>query len=132
MSRMKVYLAGGMKGDWQDQLISILGKQVEFIDPRDHCLIAEEDYTDWDLKGVFECDVLFAYMEKSNPSGYGMMLEIGYAKALGKLIIFAHQGRDNDDRKGYFGMARVCADAQFTTFGHALSYLEGLVRGWYK
>lgn len=131
MNKIKVYLAGGMKGDWQDQLIGIIGERAAFIDPRTHGYTSEDEYTDWDLKGVRDCDVLFAYMEKSNPSGYGMMLEIGYAKAMGKVIIFANQGMA-DDRKGYFGMARACADAQFTTFGHGLSYLEGLVTGWYK
>jgi hypothetical protein len=47
-------------------------------------------------------------MEPTNPSGYGMSIEIGYAYALGKKIVFCDQ-LDTDKRTGSFDMHRVMA-----------------------
>ena len=100
----KVYLAGGMKSGWQDALISSYGSEFIFIDPRTHGFTSEVEYTAWDLAAVDSCDILFACMEHDNPSGFGMMLEIGYARALGKKIIFVELG--DDSRTRMYGMAR--------------------------
>jgi nucleoside 2-deoxyribosyltransferase len=44
-------------------------------------------------------------MEEGNPSGYGLMFEIGYALGLGKTVIFL------DEQQGkYFAIAREAVD----------------------
>ena len=40
----------------------------------------------WDLAAVRDCDLVIGYLEHDNPSGIGLAAEVGYAKALGKLI----------------------------------------------
>ena len=106
-NRPRVYLAGGLKGGWQDIVISMLDR-CEIIDPRSWNPAPAIEYTARDLDGVRRCDIVLAYMEPTNPSGYGMSIEIGYAHALNKKIIFCDQ-LGTDKRTGYFGMHRVMA-----------------------
>jgi nucleoside 2-deoxyribosyltransferase len=68
---------------------------VIFIDPSLHGLDDPAQYTPWDLLGIETCDVVFAYMEEDNPSGYGLSLEVGYARALGKLVILVDAKMDD-------------------------------------
>lgn len=109
---MEIYLAGGMKSGWQDRLIRV-HDDLRFIDPRNHGLRDEKAYTEWDLDGVRRADLVLAYMDASNPSGFGLCLEVGYAKALGKFIWYVCE--DATDRQRYFGMVRACADRVFTS-----------------
>lgn len=104
---MKIYLAGGMKSNWQDIYINKF-PNFTFIDPRTHGLKDEKDYTRWDLEGVANSDVVLAYMDNSNPSGFGLCLEVGFGKALNKKIIYVCE--DKNERQKYFGMVRACAD----------------------
>lgn len=92
---MNVYLSGGMRSNWQDKVrASCPLSQGVYIDPRKHGLDDPSSYAAWDLAGVKKSDIVFAYMEANNPSGVGLSLEVGYAKALGKLIIFADEKND--------------------------------------
>lgn len=105
---MKVYLAGDMKSNWQDRLIPLLPAGVEAIDPRKHGLADPAAYTQWDLDGVARADAVIVYMDPSNPSGYGLSIEAGYARGLGKRIIFVDQ-MGADWRSKYFEMLRQIA-----------------------
>lgn len=114
MGMQGVYLAGGMKTGWQDELRFIVDSAmpgaVWWIDPRSW---ADEHkdaaaYTKRDLQGIRDCSILFAWMDGRNPSGYGMCLEIGYAEALSRKIIMADEMK-HDCRDRYFDMARECA-----------------------
>lgn len=109
---MKVYLAGGMKDGWQDRVIPLLPKWTIF-DPRLHGLEHPADYTRWDLEHVREADVILAYMDPANPSGFGMSVELGYASALGKRIIFV-DGLGVDHRSRSFAMHRQLAEVVLT------------------
>lgn len=103
----KVYLAGGLSNDWQDAIKDQL-KDVKFLDPRSWQDPDPKVYTDRDLEAIRKSDAIFAFMSSSNPSGYGMSLEIGYAFALQKPIVFCNLPKD-DWRQRYFGMAQTCA-----------------------
>ena len=69
----KVYLAGGFRGGWQDKVIEAFSEpfgawlDVEFVDPRKHGLKEEKDYTEWDLRAIRECDVVFAVIPTFTP-----------------------------------------------------------------
>ena len=86
MGKIKIYLAGGFHSGWQDKVISEC-PGFEYYDPRTHRLALPEHYKVWDLSHVKQSDILFVVMDRDNPSGYGMALEIGYAKGLDKTVI---------------------------------------------
>jgi nucleoside 2-deoxyribosyltransferase len=125
----KVYLAGGMHNSWRGvvyKAVNGMSKIYDFLDPMNHRLNKPDQYTYWDLKAIEKSDILLAYMEKSNPSGYGMMVEIGYAKALGKTIILVapYDFIRDDPRAKYFEMAISCADVVVTTLADASRFLK--------
>jgi nucleoside 2-deoxyribosyltransferase len=116
MSCKKIYLAGGFKSGWQDKIISLLPDTIEVYDPRSHKLSKPADYTKWDLDAIKQSDVVIAYMEKNNPGGYALALEIGYAKALGKSIFLIDE-HDDAQRQHYFEMVREVSDKRYESFG---------------
>ena len=116
-----VYLAGGFHSNWQEKVIlSLKGWTVH--DPSSHNIQNPSEYTDWDLKAIQNSDVILAYMEKDNPGGYALALEIGYAKALGKKILLVEEHKDKDRQK-YFEMVRAVADCTFPDIDNAIKYL---------
>ena len=70
---MKIYLAGGMKSDWQDIVINACPEHTYF-DPRKHGLSNPVDYTKLDLDHIIEADIIFACFTNDNPSGFGMCI----------------------------------------------------------
>lgn len=117
-NKVKIYLAGGFKSGWQDRVISTY-PQFEYLDPRSHGLTNPDAYTAWDLAAIKACDIVFAYLEKDNPGGYALALEIGYAKALDKIIILVNEKPANR----YLDMVNACADDVFLTFEYGLKCL---------
>jgi hypothetical protein len=87
MYKAKVFLSGGFKSNWQSKVIDAVGDKFIFFNPREHGLEHSDFYTTWDIHFVKECDIFFAYMEESNPSGYGLAFELGVAYSLNKTII---------------------------------------------
>lgn len=118
-----VYLAGGMNGrPWQDEVMAKCPGLI-YLDPRRSGLTSEDGYTRWDLTAVERCDILFAFLERENPSGYGMALEIGFAAALGKSILFVEEPGHPNTR--YFGMARAVSDKVVTDLAAGIQALRG-------
>jgi hypothetical protein len=64
-------------------------------------------------------------MEASNPGGYSLALEVGFAKALGKRIFMVDQIEDPSVRR-YFEMVRQCSERVFSTLGEAINHLASL------
>lgn len=126
----KIYLAGGFKSGWQDIVISsIKNNGVRFLDPRKHGIKSSDEYTEWDLNAVRESDILFAFMEANNPGGYALALEIGYAKALGKTIIFIDDVHAHDPaRSRFLDMLRSSADFSCYTMQEGITSLVNLVK----
>lgn len=96
--KTKVYLAGGMnESNWQKKVIETINSEnFVFYNPREHSLTNSTEYTFWDLFYVKQSDILFAYMQSDNPSGIGLTLEVGYARALDKSIILVDERSKND------------------------------------
>ena len=120
----KVYLAGGFKTRWQDVVIERAPK-FEFLDPSLHGIQDPIEYTKWDLNAVEESDIVFAHMEGSNPGGYAMALEIGYAKALNKTVIYTESDIPNELKKR-FDMVRSASDYQYTNINDGIKKLNEL------
>lgn len=126
--KTKIYLAGGFKGDWQNDVLSKLGNEFIYFNPQNHDLNDVEKYTSWDLYHVEKCDILFGYMSKENPSGYGLALEIGYAKAMNKLIVLVDERSDIDETfKRYFSICKESSNVTFKTIDDAIIYIKSFL-----
>jgi len=113
--RLKVYLAGGMRGeDWRADFRRLT--KFYLLDPHDCSSKDPAVYTEYDLRCVRAADVVVAFLEPDNPSGIGLALEVGYAKALGKRVVFI-DGRPEDKR---FDIMRHASDAVVTTVWDAI------------
>jgi nucleoside 2-deoxyribosyltransferase len=95
--KAKIFLSGGFKSDWQSKVIQALEDKFTFFNPREHGLEHSDFYTTWDIHFIKECDILFAYMETTNPSGYGLSFELGVAYALNKTIILVDERSKSDE-----------------------------------
>ena len=125
MSKQKIYLAGGLTNNWHNKVISKFEDKFIFFNPRNHNLPESAMFTTWDLHFVRQSDILFGYLEKENPSGFGLSLEIGYAKALGKTIILVDEKSVRDeDFANRFKIVRESSNIVLSNFADGLSYLE--------
>jgi len=118
----KLYLAGGFRSGWQGIVVAKL-RGFELLDPRSHNIQNPAEYTRWDLDAVQQSDIVLANMEASNPGGYSLALEVGFAKAFGKTIILVDQIEDPSISR-YFEMVRQCSDRVFSSLDAAIKYLE--------
>ncbi|MCZ4409098.1 hypothetical protein O3Q51_09775 [Cryomorphaceae bacterium 1068] len=126
----KVYLAGGMTTGWQDDVVSKFNGEFTFFDPRSHLLDSVDEYTIWDMHYVKNCDILFGYMEESNPSGYGLSLEVGFAKALGKTVILVDERSPKDQAfERNYKFIQSVADIYFNKIEDGIGMLRSLSRG---
>ena len=128
----KVYLSGGMnQSNWQQAVIDQIGeKDYVFYNPREHNLSHSREYTIWDLFYVKNCDVVFAYMQHDNPSGYGLTLEIGYATALGKPIILVYERSSADEPfRRYFQIVRESSSIVFNNLQDGIKFLKNIRNG---
>jgi len=103
---LKVYLAGGFRSGWQDQVMAAR-PSCDYLDPRSHSIKDPTLYTDWDLRAIQSCDYVVAFLENGNPGGYNLALEVGYAHALGKPIVLINE------KTRYTSMLNEVADAVF-------------------
>lgn len=123
--KAKVYLSGGFKSNWQAQVIGDLKDKFVFFNPREHGLDNSDFYTAWDIHFVKECDIIFAYMEHSNPSGYGLSFELGMAYALNKTIILVDEKSDQDLQFAkYFKIMHQPSGVVLKTLNEGVEYLR--------
>lgn len=125
MKKQNVYLSGGFRANWQESVISELGDQFAFLNPRSHKLADAAQYWTWDIHFVRNCDILFAYMDKDNPSGYGLALEVGLALALNKTIILVDERSKVDPSfENYFRIIHRSASVVLPTLADGIEYLQ--------
>ncbi len=128
----RVYLSGGMnQSNWQENVINSVGKKgYVFYNPRDHKLMNSKEYTIWDLFYVKNCDIVFAYMQNENPSGFGLTLEIGYAIALGKQVVLVDEKSiNNSDFKNYFKIVQETSSIVFNNLEDGINFLKNIRNG---
>ena len=121
-TRSKIYLAGGFKSGWQAIAKRSLAS-FDFLDPSEHQIQDPKAYTEWDLNAVRECDIVLANMEATNPGGYALALEVGFAKALSKKIVLVDQIVDPTVGR-YFEMVRQVADSVFSDLYPAIAHIR--------
>ena len=119
---MIIYLAGGMKDGWQDEIAPLLSDHT-LLDPRSWSTPDPVIYTAKDLEAIRECDCILVNMRSSNPSGFGLSIELGYGYAYKKLIIFCDEIK-SDWRTGYFNMHRQMATVVCTSLQEVPAILQ--------
>ncbi|MES2478295.1 MAG: nucleoside 2-deoxyribosyltransferase domain-containing protein [Bacteroidota bacterium] len=123
--RAKVFLSGGFKSNWQANVIGLLKDYFIFFNPLEHELEHSEFYTIWDIHFLKECDIFFAYMEDSNPSGYGLSFELGVAYALNKTIILIDEkSQVNDTFAKYFKILYKPSGVVLNNLSDGIDYLK--------
>lgn len=121
----KIYLSGGFRSNWQSKVIHSLGDSCIFFNPREHQLESDKEYWIWDIHFVKECDIVFAYMEADNPSGFGLTLEIGLAYALNKTIILVDEKSKTDpDFEKYFKIVSNTTQIVFDNLEIGINFLK--------
>lgn len=120
-SNLTIYLAGGFHSGWQSDVINQL-PNYRFLDPSQHSILDPKAYTEWDLNAIRACDILLGNMESSNPGGYSLALEVGFAIALGKTVVLVDQIEDATVSR-YFEMVRQCSDYVFKSIDEAIRHL---------
>ena len=116
--------------NWQKEVIETVKSGYVFYNPREHNLSQSREYTIWDLFYVKQCDIVFAYMQDINPSGYGLTLEIGYAVALGKPVILVDERSIKDEKfRKYFTFVKETVSINFDNLKDGIQFLINLRNG---
>ena len=87
----------------------------------DKKLTEPDQFTARDMLCIQRADIVLAYMEAENPSGIGLAAEVGYAKGLGKTVIFVDHKHDK-----YFKFIHSMADVVCHNLTDAIRYLHSL------
>ena len=123
--KAKVYLSGGFSTNWQSKVVKNLDQKFIFFNPREHGLEHSDFYTTWDIHFVKNCDILFAYMEATNPSGFGLSFELGIAYALNKTIILIDEKSMNDKNfEKYFKIMHRPSGVVLSNLDEGIEYLS--------
>ena len=119
-----IYLSGGMRSNWASQVTEKVKNFICF-DPKDKQLEHDfRQYTAWDLFYVRQCDIFLCYIEKDNPSCLGLALELGYAKALNKLVVLVIEPENEKFKDKYFDILRASANVNFTNLNEAITFIN--------
>jgi len=95
-----------------------------YRDPRSHGLADGQEYARWDLAAIKDSDIVFAMLEVTNPGGYALALEVGYAKALGKYIVLVDEKScARPHLRSYLEMLRIVADEVYDSFEEGVQAL---------
>lgn len=124
---IQVYLAGGFKTNWQEKVINSFEKRDEFnfANPKSHGLSRSDQYYLWDTLHLEKCDIVLAYLEKTNPLALGLIFELGYARGLRKKVILVDEKTRHDSEYAkQFRFARESVDVIFEDLEEAISYLK--------
>jgi len=84
---MKVFLSGDTHGTWQTDIMKQYPDH-RYFDPRTVSNKTLQEMALIERQWIDESDILFSYLSKTNPYGFGTCFEIGYAVAKRKVIIY--------------------------------------------
>lgn len=124
---MKIYLAGGFHSGWQDEVESAC-PQHEYYNPGllslGNVRLEMDKIGAWDLHHVKRCDLVFAYMERTNPSGIGLAVEVGYAHGIGKTVILVLEPGHETIKDRYLDFLKSVAYITLQTLEDGIDFLE--------
>ena len=73
---------------------------------------------------IKDSQIVFGYMETTNPSGVGMACELGYAYALGKTVILVLEKDNQHQKDRYLRWMEKVAHVTFENFNEGVAYLH--------
>jgi len=121
---------GGRFVDHPRKTILIEHSSFKFYDPKEKEYINGErknlslqDYVTWDLYHIKKSDIVFVYIERTNP-GVGSIAELGYARGLGKTIIAVIEKEHEHIEDRYIDFIRPMCDVVFDTLQEGIDYLH--------
>lgn len=122
----KVYLAGGMCRDWRARIKRECQGLIFFcpVDKETSRTVGVDEYGTWDLHYIKQADIVFAYMERTNPSGIGLACEIGMAYGIGKTVILILEEENEYFDEEKLAFMRKVAHITFSKFEDGLEYLK--------
>lgn len=123
--KQKIYLAGGLRSNWQKKVTDKV--DAIFYNPREKevdKVLTLLEFGTWDLHFIKKCDIVFGHMERTNPSGVGMAVEMSYAKALGKTVILCLEENNEHVKDRYLQFMKKVSDIVFTDIDDAINYLK--------
>ena len=130
--KTKVYLAGGYKSGWQE-LVKIAAHNFEFYDPKEkefkngeRLHMDLQEYGSWDLHHIRKCDVVFVYLEKTNPSCIGAVIEAGYAYGIGKTVITVLEENHETIEDRYLQFIKKVSHITYKELRDGIEYLKSL------
>lgn len=119
-------MAGGMRSDWRARIKRECPEFIFFcpVDKENAQTMTVDEYGTWDLHYIRQSDIVFGYMERTNPSGIGLACEIGLAYGIGKTVILVIEENSEhfDDEKLAF--MRKVAHITFSKFEDGIKYLK--------
>lgn len=130
MTRQKVYLAGGFRGNWHKKVISCSDKFV-WVNPKEKeykngekIVMNVDEYGKWDLHFIKQCDIVFVYVDRTNTSCIGLSVEAGFAKGLGKTVILILEPNHETIKDTYLQFITQVSDIVFTDLESGINYLK--------
>jgi nucleoside 2-deoxyribosyltransferase len=130
MNKQKIYLAGGFRSNWGETVKGATDK-FEWIDPKQkefkngsRITMKVDEYGKWDLHFIRNCDIVFVYVEKTNPSCIGLACEAGYAKGIGKTVIMVIEPNHESIKDSYLSFLTQVSDITFSTLDESIEYLK--------
>ena len=128
--RQTVYLAGGFKSDWALKVKECSSK-LNWINPKEEefkngerIIMNVNEYGKWDLHFIKNSDIVFVYVEKSNPSCIGLCCEAGFAKGLGKTVITVLEPNHETIKDSYLSFITQVSDIVFDSLEDGIEYLK--------
>ncbi len=121
----KVYLAGGMRGEWREQIKKECKGLIIFcpVDKESSQTMTVDEYGTWDLHYIKQADIVFGYMERTNPSGIGLACEMGLAYGLGKTVILVLEKNSQHFADENLEFLRKVAHITFAELREGIDYL---------
>lgn len=141
MRKMRVYTGGYMHGagsdrfPWRDQLVKdCRDVPISWLHPG----VFPGDipgkgnnkiYAARDELLIQKCDVLFAYLDITVARNLGVASEIGYAWALGKIVIVVNANKETVDC-GSLDLCRAWCHAEWNSWKLPIDHLKFLAAGF--
>lgn len=129
-NKQKVYLAGGFKSDWANQVKNASDK-FSWINPKEkefkngeRVVMDVKEYGAWDLHFIKQSDIVFVYVERTNTSCIGLCCEAGYAKGLGKTVITVLEPNHETIKDAYLSFITQVSDITFDNLNDGIEYLK--------
>lgn len=128
--KQTVYLAGGFKTNWARAVMSS-SDGFNWVNPKDkeysngeRVTMGVDEYGKWDLHFIKMSDIVFVYVERTNPSCIGLSCEAGYAKALGKTVITVLEPGHETIQDTSLAFISQVSDIVFDSLQDGISYLK--------